>query len=357
MPKKAANQVFVEGTPIPASVMTVTTTNSSPRDAHLESLYADLDKVAPGAGRPLAEQRTEPLERIPTSSPSLNYILGGGMPTGRICEIYGAESGGKTTLTLDVMAQAQRAGGRVLFVDAEHSLDLEWAARLGVDVNTLHYDAPDSGEEALKIVEIAVKSGLFKVIVVDSVSALVPEAEIKGEMGEAHMGLQARLMSQGMRKLAGIIDKHEVCVIFINQLREKIGVMFGSPETTSGGRALKFYASIRLDVRRGELLKEGENTVGAQIKVKCIKNKTATPLRRAIVSLDFERGIDGAGELLDTGVDFGLFTKKGAWYNYGEQRMGQGRSAACQWLRDNPTVMQDLLPKVAAALATGEIAA
>jgi len=327
------------------------------RQESLDGLYAALDKIAPGAGRPLDRQQIVPLERTPTSSPILNWVLGGGMPKGRIIEIYGAESSGKTTLALDVLANHQRLGGRAAFIDAEHAFDPQWAQRLGVNVEELLFHQPDTGEQALEVVEVMVRSGLVGCIVIDSVSALVPAAEIKGEMGDAHVGLQARLMSQAMRKLAGAANRHGSTLIFINQLREKVGVMFGSPETTSGGRALKFYASIRLDVRRGELVKNGDAVVGGTIRVKAVKNKTCPPYRSGLVPLDFDLGLDQVGELVDLGVEFGLLVKNGAFYYLadGKTRLGQGRAAAIAAVRADDVLRQELLPKLLEALTTGAV--
>jgi recombination protein RecA len=273
---------------------------------------------------------------IPTGSISIDYALGvGGMPRGRVIEIFGPESSGKTTLALQVIAQAQALGGMAAFVDAEHALDATYAAKLGVSLDNLLVSQPDNGEQALEIVEVLVRSGSVDVVVVDSVAALVPKAEIEGEMGEAQMGLQARLMSQALRKLTGVVAKSRTCLIFINQLREKIGVMFGNPETTTGGRALKFYASVRVDIRRIASIKDGDQVVGGRTRVKIVKNKLAPPFREAEFDVMYGEGISREGDLLDLGVERRIVEKSGTWFAFNGERLGQGRENAKQFLRDN----------------------
>ena len=282
-----------------------------------------------------------PIEVIPTGAISIDYALGiGGMPRGRVVEIYGPESSGKTTLALQVIAEAQRAGGMAAFVDAEHALDAQYAQKLGVELENLLVSQPDHGEQALEIVEVLIRSGGVDVVVVDSVAALVPKAEIEGEMGEAQMGLQARLMSQALRKLTGVVSKSKTTLIFINQLREKIGVMFGNPETTTGGRALKFYASVRIDIRRIASIKDGDHVVGGRTRIKVVKNKLAPPFREAEFDVMYGEGISREGDLLDLAVDKRIIEKSGAWFAYGGERLGQGRENAKQFLKENPDIRQ-----------------
>src|SRR3954449_11699358 len=284
---------------------------------------------------------------ISTGAVSLDYALGiGGVPRGRVIEIFGPESSGKTTLALQVIAQAQKTGGVSAFVDAEHALDAQYAKKLGVDLDNLLVSQPDNGEQALEIVEVLVRSGGVDVIVVDSVAALVPRAEIEGEMGEAQMGLQARLMSQALRKLTGIVSKSKTCLIFINQLREKIGVMFGNPETTTGGRALKFYSSVRIDIRRIGAIKDGDQVVGGRTRVKVVKNKVAPPFREAEFDVMYGEGISREGDLLDLAVDRRIIEKSGAWFAYGGERLGQGRENAKTFLRDNPVIFKTIEERV-----------
>ncbi len=287
------------------------------------------------------------VEAIPTGAVNLDAAIGvGGIPRGRITEIYGPESSGKTTLALHVAASAQRRGGVAAYIDAEHALDVEYAKKLGVQIEDLLVSQPDTGEEALEIAEILVRSGAVDVIVVDSVAALVPKAEIEGDMGDAHVGLQARLMSQALRKLAGSINRSRTSVIFINQLREKIGVMFGNPETTTGGRALKFYASVRLDVRRIGPVKDRDAIIGSRVRVKVVKNKVAPPFRQAEFDILFDEGISHTGLLVDLAAEMGIIEKSGAWYSYGKERIGQGRENAKLFLKDNPAVAEEIEARV-----------
>jgi recombination protein RecA len=281
----------------------------------------------------------QPIDAISTGAISIDYALGvGGVPRGRVIEIFGPESSGKTTLALQVIAEAQKLGGLAAFVDAEHALDAAYAQKLGVDIDNLLVSQPDNGEQALEIVEVLIRSGGVDVVVVDSVAALVPKAEIEGEMGDAQMGLQARLMSQALRKLTGVVSKSKTCLIFINQLREKIGVMFGNPETTTGGRALKFYASVRVDIRRIASIKDGDVVVGGRTRVKIVKNKVAPPFREAEFDVMYGEGISRTGDLLDLAVDKRIVEKSGAWFAYGGERLGQGRENAKQFLKENPDV-------------------
>ena len=300
-----------------------------------------------GAIMRLGQRETLALEAISTGSIAVDHAIGiGGVPHGRVVEIFGPESSGKTTLALSVVAQAQRRGGIAAFIDAEHALDAEYARKLGVDIDNLLVSQPDNGEQALEIAEMLVRSNSVDVVVVDSVAALVPKAELEGEMGDSHVGLQARLMSQALRKLTAIVAKSRTCLIFINQIREKIGVMFGNPETTTGGRALKFYASVRIDIRRIASLKEGEEVTGSRSKVKVVKNKVAAPFRQAEFDIDYGEGISRMGELVDLGVEHKLVVKSGAWYSYGDLRLGQGRENAKQFLRENLDLADEIEMKI-----------
>src|SRR5688500_4850235 len=294
-----------------------------------------------------ARNAISPTETISTGSISIDYALGiGGLPRGRVTEIFGPESSGKTTLALQVIAEAQKAGGMAAFVDAEHALDAQYAQKLGVDLENLLVSQPDNGEQALEIVEVLIRSNSVDVVVVDSVAALVPKAEIEGEMGEAQMGLQARLMSQALRKLTGVVSKSNTTLIFINQLREKIGVMFGNPETTTGGRALKFYASVRIDIRRIASIKDGDQVIGGRTRVKVVKNKMAPPFREAEFDIMYGEGISREGDLLDLAVEKRIIEKSGAWFAYAGERLGQGRENAKQFLKENPDIRQIIEDRV-----------
>jgi len=295
------------------------------------------------------------VESIPTGSLTLDIALGvGGYPTGRVVEIYGPESSGKTTLTLHAIAECQRKGGIAAFIDAEHAFDRTYAESLGVNTDELIVSQPDNGEQALEIADNLVRSGAIDILIVDSVAALTPKAEIEGEMGDARVGLQARLMSQALRKLTGTISKTNCCVIFINQLREKIGVMFGSPETTTGGNALKFYSSVRLDIRRSTQIKDGDRVMGNRTRVKVVKNKVAPPFRLAEFDIMYGQGISKAGELIDLGVEHDILTKSGSWFSYGETRLGQGRDTVKQLFVDNPELAEEVEVKIKAVLAAAE---
>ncbi len=296
-----------------------------------------------GAIMRLGQRDVLAIPSIPTGSIAIDAAIGiGGFPRGRVVEVYGPESSGKTTLALSVVAQAQRRGGVAAFIDAEHAVDAEYAKKIGVDIDNMLISQPDFGEQALEIAEMLVRSNSLDVVVIDSVAALVPRAELEGEMGDTHVGLQARLMSQALRKLTAIVAKSQTTLVFINQIREKIGVMFGSPETTSGGRALKFYSSVRIDIRRIGTLKDGDVVVGSRAKVKIVKNKVAAPFRIAEFDIDYGEGISRPGELIDMGVDHKIVGKSGAWYNYGDIRLGQGRENSKQFLRDNPDLADEI---------------
>lgn len=295
----------------------------------------------------LGEYKAMEVEAIPTGALSLDIALGiGGVPRGRIIEVFGPESSGKTTLALHIIAEAQKMGGEAAFIDAEHALDPVYARKLGVDIDNLIVSQPDTGEQALEITEALVRSGALDVVVVDSVAALVPKAEIDGEMGDSHMGLQARLMSQALRKLAGAINKSKTVLIFINQLREKIGVMFGNPETTTGGRALKFYASVRMDIRKTEMMKQDGQVIGNRVRVKVIKNKVAPPFREAEFDVLYGKGISKVGNILDMAVNLDIVEKSGAWFSYNGQRISQGRENAKRYLEEHPDIMDEIEKKV-----------
>ncbi len=314
------------------------------RERALQVALQEIEKsFGKGSIMRMDSAQTETIDAISTGSLSLDLALGiGGVPRSRITEIYGSESSGKTTLTLQIIAEAQKRGGLALFVDAEHALDIEYARALGVDVDRLYVSQPTTGEEALEIMDSMIKSGAMDVVVLDSVAALVPKAEIEGDMGDTHVGIQARMMSQAMRKLGGSVNRTNTSVIFINQIREKIGVMFGNPETTPGGRALKFWASCRLEVRRGEYLKNGTEAVGARTKVKVVKNKVASPFRQAEFDLIFGKGISRSGDVLDLAVERTIVNRSGTYYNYGETRLGQGRDNAKNFLEQNPELLDEI---------------
>jgi len=324
----------------------------------LKALQLTLDKLeksyGKGAVMKLGDSVVEPIDSISTGSLGLDIALGiGGVPKGRVVEIYGPESSGKTTLATHIIAEAQKKGGVAAFIDAEHAFDKYYASKLGVDIENLLIAQPDNGEQALEIADNLIRSGAIDVIVIDSVAALVPRAEIEGEMGDSKMGLQARLMSQALRKLTGTIAKTNCCCIFINQLREKIGIMFGNPETTTGGNALKFYASVRLDIRRVSQIKDSEEVSGNRVKVKIVKNKVAPPFRIAEFDIMFGEGISKVGEIIDLGVDFNIIKKAGSWFSYGDTKLGQGRDAVKRLLLDNPDLMDELENKIRAEV-TGE---
>ncbi|MFC0524208.1 recombinase RecA [Pontibacillus salicampi] len=320
----------------------------SDRKQALDSALRQIEKqFGKGSVMKLGEQANKRVSTVPSGSLALDVALGvGGYPRGRIVEIYGPESSGKTTVALHAIAEAQRQGGQAAFIDAEHALDPVYARALGVDIEELLLSQPDTGEQALEIAEALVRSGAVDMIVIDSVAALVPKAEIEGEMGDSHVGLQARLMSQALRKLGGAINKSNTTAVFINQIREKVGVMFGNPETTPGGRALKFYSSVRLEVRRAETLKQGNEMVGNKTKIKVVKNKVAPPFKQAEVDIMYGQGISHEGELLDMGTDLDIVTKSGSWYSYNGDRMGQGRENAKQFLQENEQVFQEINDKI-----------
>ena len=326
------------------------------RSKALATALAQIDKsFGKGSVMRLGDESRPPVSVIPTGSVALDVALGvGGLPRGRIIEVYGPESSGKTTVALHAVASAQRAGGNAAFIDAEHALDPVYAKALGVDTDNLLVSQPDTGEQALEIADMLIRSGGLDIIVIDSVAALVPKAEIEGEMGDSHVGLQARLMSQALRKITGALSSTGTTAIFINQLREKIGVFFGNPETTTGGKALKFYASVRLDVRRIGGLKDGDQPVGNRTRVKVVKNKMAPPFKQAEFDILYGQGISREGSLLDLGVDNGVVRKSGAWFTYGEDQLGQGKENARNFLKDNPQLAAEIEEKILAALGIGE---
>lgn len=321
----------------------------------LKALQAAMDKIEKSYGRgaimKLGDDSVEEVAVIPTGSIALNAALGvGGYPRGRVIEIYGPESSGKTTLAIHAIAEAQKAGGIAAIIDAEHAFDRFYAEKLGVDVENLWISQPDSGEQALEIADQLIRSSAVDIVVIDSVAALTPKAELEGDMGDSKMGLQARLMSQALRKLTATISKTNTTCIFINQLRDKIGVMFGNPETTTGGNALKFYASVRLDIRRVSQLKDGDEVIGNQTRVKVVKNKVAPPFRKAEFDIMFDEGISRAGEIIDLGVDKGIIKKSGSWFSYGDTKLGQGRDAAKKCIEDNPELADELEAAIMEAL-------
>jgi len=322
------------------------------RERSLELALSEIEKAhGKGSILRLGSRDVVPVSAIPTGSISIDSALGvGGLPRGRVVEIFGPESSGKTTLALSTLAQAQKLGGMCAFIDAEHAMDPVYASKLGVDVDNLLVSQPDSGEQALQIAEVLIRSSAIDMLVIDSVAALVPRAELEGEMGDSHMGLQARLMSQALRKLTGLLFKSNCCMVFINQIREKIGVMFGSPETTTGGRALKFYSSIRIDIRRIGQIKDGDRVIGNRTKVKVVKNKVAPPFRLAEFDIMYGEGISLEGDLIDQGVANNIVAKSGAWYSYGGDRIGQGRENSKQFLKDNPDIRDRIETELRQAL-------
>ena len=321
----------------------IDTTNQD-KDKALEQVMAEIEKqFGKGAIMKLGEETHYEIETTPTGSLGLDIALGaGGFPKGRIIEVYGPESSGKTTIALQAVAEVQKRGGRAAFIDAEHALDPVYAKNLGVNIDELLLSQPDTGEQALEICEALVRSNAVSIVVIDSVAALVPQAEIEGEMGDSHVGLQARLMSQALRKLSGIINKTNTTAIFINQLREKVGVLFGNPETTPGGRALKFYASVRLDVRRGEQIKLGDSVIGNKTNIKVVKNKIAPPFKVATVDIMYGEGVSHVGELVDIASDLGIMDKSGAWYSYNGEKIGQGRENTKIFLKNNPEIANEI---------------
>ncbi|SDZ27570.1 recombination protein RecA [Asanoa ishikariensis] len=326
------------------------------RDKALDLALAQIDKqFGKGSVMRLGERPVIQMAVIPTGSIALDVALGvGGLPRGRVVEVFGPESSGKTTVALHAVANAQRAGGIAAFIDAEHALDPDYARALGVDTDALLVSQPDTGEQALEIADMLIRSGAIAIIVIDSVAALVPRAEIEGEMGDSHVGLQARLMSQALRKITGILNNSGTTAIFINQLREKIGVMFGSPETTTGGRALKFYSSVRLDVRRIESLKDGTDVVGNRTRVKVVKNKVAAPFKQAEFDIMYGKGISREGSLIDVGVEQNIIRKSGAWYTYDGDQLGQGKEKAREFLKENPDVAAEIEKKILEKLGVGQ---
>jgi recombination protein RecA len=340
MAKKTDNKSEVAATP-----------SGSGKSQALQLAMSQIEKqFGKGSIMRLGESHAVDVETIPTGSLSLDLALGGGIPRGRVIEVYGPESSGKTTLCLHAVAEVQRGGGTAAYVDAEHALDPAYAKKIGVDTDNLLLSQPDSGEQALEVVETLVRSNAVDIIVVDSVAALVPQAEIEGDMGDAHMGLQARLMSQALRKLTGVINKTKCTVIFVNQLRMKIGVMFGNPETTTGGNALKFYASVRMDIRRISQIKQGDKVIGNHVRVKVVKNKVAAPFREAEFDIMYNQGISREGDVIDLAATHEIVQKSGAWYEYKGEKIGQGREAAKKYLHDNPKVFEEV------AVATKESA-
>ena len=337
--------------------MAPSTTPGNDRTKALDAALAQIERqFGKGSVMRLGDEERLPMEFIPTGSIALDVALGiGGLPRGRIIEVYGPESSGKTTVALHAIANAQRAGDICAFIDAEHALDPEYAKKLGVDIDSLLVSQPDTGEQALEITDMLIRSGAVGLIVIDSVAALVPRAEIEGEMGDSHVGLQARLMSQALRKITGALSNTNTTCIFINQLREKIGVMFGSPETTTGGKALKFYASVRLDIRRIEALKDGQEVVGNRTRVKVVKNKVAPPFKQAEFDIIYGEGISREGSLIDMGVEHGIVRKAGAWYTYDGDQLGQGKENARQFLRDNPDLAVELETRIKTTLGIGVV--
>ena len=334
----------------------VTLKSGDERRAALESAISRIEKdFGKGSVMKLGESERMQVEVIPTGCLNLDFALGvGGLPKGRIIEIYGPDSSGKTTLALHTVAECQKAGGIAAFIDAEHALDPIYAKALGVDIDNLYVAQPDNGEQALDICEALVRSGAIDIVVIDSVAALVPKAEIEGDMGDSHVGLQARLMSQALRKLAGVISKTNAVAIFINQLREKVGVMYGNPEVTTGGKALKFYASVRIDIRKSESIKDGSEVVGNRVKIKVVKNKVAPPFKSCVVDMLYGQGISRAGEVLDRAVEQDLIVKSGAWYSYKGQRIGQGRDNARKFLEDNPEIFDEIENIIREEFLSGE---
>jgi len=339
-----------------AKKTTTTETAADGKQAALHRVIAQIEKqYGQGAIMQMDENLYAHIEGIPTGALSLDIALGGvGIPRGRVTELFGPESSGKTTLALHVIASAQKAGGIAAFIDAEHALDTTWAKKLGVDVSSLLVSQPDTGEQALDITEMLIASNSVDVIVIDSVAALTPKAELEGDMGDSHMGLQARLMSQAMRKLTGIINKSKTALVFINQIRMKIGVMFGNPETTTGGKALKFYSSVRIDLRRLNTLKDNTGAIGSRVKARVVKNKIAPPFREAEFDIMFDNGISYEGDLLDLAMAHGIVERSGAWINYGSARLGQGRENAKKYLVDNPELCEELKVKILAGKGTGQ---
>lgn len=333
--------------------------SKDPKQQALQNALAQIQKqFGEGSVMTLSDAGKMNVEVIPSGSLSLDLALGGGVPKGRVIEIYGPESSGKTTLTLHIAAECQKQGGQVAFIDAEHALDPEYAKKIGVDLDKVTISQPDSGEQALEITEVLTRSGAIDLIIIDSVAALVPKAEIEGMMGDSHMGLQARLMSQALRKLTSIVSKTKCTVIFINQLRMKIGVMFGNPETTTGGNALKFYASVRMDIRRRAKIEQGtgddKKTIGNRVKVKVVKNKIAPPFKQAEFDIMFAEGISAEGDILDTGVKYEVIKKAGAFFSYGDTKLGQGRENAKKFLRENPEINEKIDAEVRNKIAQGD---